>query len=62
VPPPSVALENLVFQRDQARHERDEYLAVIRRLVELDEAPRSIHYRRAWTSALEDAREAITNA
>jgi hypothetical protein len=59
---PSVALEKLVLQRDEARDERDRYLALIRKLVELDGAPRSIHYNRAWDAAVQDARDAIRDA
>lgn len=58
----SIALEQVIFQRNQARHERDEYLSVIKKLVALEDCPRSIHYSRAWESALQSAREAITNA
>jgi hypothetical protein len=51
----------LVYQRNQARDERDRYLALIRKLIALDEAPRSVHYSRAWQAALEDARDAVGN-
>ena len=59
--PSSLTLEMLVYQRNQARDERDRYLALIRKLIALDEAPRSVHYSRAWQAALEDARDAVGN-
>lgn len=58
----SVVLEKVVYQRDQARDERDRCLALIRKLVELDGAPRSVHFGRAWQNALEDARDVLTDA
>jgi hypothetical protein len=48
-----------VLQRDRARGERDEYRSIIRKLVVVNDGPRSIHYSRAWVSALETARAAI---
>jgi hypothetical protein len=51
--------EKLVLQRDRARSERDEYLSIIRKLAVVNDGPRSIHYNRAWMSALETARAAI---
>jgi len=51
--------ETLVLQRDRARYERDQYQSIIRKLVILEDAPRSVHYHRAWSHAMETAREAI---
>jgi hypothetical protein len=51
--------EQLVLQRDRARYERDEYLSIIRKLVTLEDAPRSVHYHRAWSHAMETARAAV---
>jgi len=48
--------EMLVLQRDRARVERDEYLSIIRRLLAVEDAPRSVHSQRAWTHAVETAR------
>jgi hypothetical protein len=51
--------ETLVLQRDRARYERDQYLSIIRKLVILEDAPRSAHYHRAWSHAMETAREVV---
>jgi len=51
--------EQLVLQRDRARHERDEYLSIIRKLVTLEDAPRSVHYHRTWSRAIEMARAVV---
>jgi hypothetical protein len=51
--------EKLVRQRDQARDERDAYLSVIRKLLALEDGPRSVHHQRAWTHAVQTAREVI---
>jgi len=52
-------LEKLLSQRDQARAERDRYLSIMRELVALRDAPRSIHHYDAWMSAWETARDVI---
>jgi hypothetical protein len=51
--------ERLVLQRDRARDERDEYLSIIRKLLALEDGPRSAHFDRAWTRAMETAREVV---
>jgi len=55
----SAIREKLVRQRDEARCERDEYLSIIRGLLALEDAPRSVHYHRAWTRAVDTAREVV---
>jgi hypothetical protein len=51
--------ETVVLQRREAREQRDRYLAIIARLVGLEDAPRSIHYDRVSRFAWEAARDVV---
>jgi len=45
--------------RTELEDDRDRYFRVIKRLVELKDAPKSVHYGRAWRRAWDAAFDVV---